>query len=706
MRMRTQRMLVALLGILAVATFAPQLASADTSTGSLGGTVTNLAQQTIAGIQVTATNVDTGNSYSGVSGSDGTYVVGGVPAGSYQVLFSPNNSQGQDYVYQYYPGKSNAAAAQAVTVGAGQAVSNVNATLATGATVSGKVTDAATGAPVSGVYVYVYDYGNYGPNHVNTYYTTTDSTGAWSLTGYPTGLYQVQFTPRYGVNYAAQYWNAVTPKDPPTPVTLTAGSTTSNINAALKPGGQISGTVTNGMTGAPAQGVYVSALDNSGNQFASTTTDSSGHYTLSGLSPSASYRVEYFPPTGSTLAVEFYRGGASLAAATPVAVTLGQTTPNIDETLSEGASIAGAVTDAATGYPLGGVTVTLLDDTGRSTTAYNGSSTEADGSYDLTNIAPGSYKVEFSSEGALGFQFYNDASTLAAATTVTLTAGQAVTHIDAALRPGGTLEGVVTDVTTGQGLANTYVGVLDARGTFVASGYTDPNGRYEIPGIAPGTYYVQVYPTFQGVGGFDQPEFYGGTFGLAGATPVTINAGATTAGIDVALSAASATSTSVTATGQTATPANTAPTPPVAVVTRAIPGPPTLSGGSLTGLGKGKPVVRFRLRSGSNGAHKLHSFKVRLPAAVAFVAAQLRAGVKVTGGGKVTEKLAGGQLLVTLGSPATALTVSISSPAVKVTRALAAQAAQRRAGALRVLVTVTPVNGTGHLLSFRVKNPS
>jgi hypothetical protein len=108
-----------------------------------------------------------------------------------------------------------------------------------------------------------------------------------------------------------------------------------------------------------------------------------------------------------------------------------------------------------------------------------------------------------------------------------------------------------------------------------------------------------------------------------------------------------------------------------------IPGPPTLSGGSVTGLAKGKPVVKFRLAAGANGGHKLHSFKVKLPAGLASVAAQLRKGVKVTGGGKVT-----------------------------VTPQLVAKAAGKRAGTLRVVVTATPVNGTGHLLSFTVKNPS
>src|SRR5690349_9177641 len=118
MRMRTRRVLVALLGILAVAVLAPQLASADTSTGALSGTVTNSAQQGIAGTTVELTNVSTGSFYSTSTASDGSYSFSALPVGGYQVLFLPPS--GQNYVYQFYPDKSNAAAAQAVTVTGGQ----------------------------------------------------------------------------------------------------------------------------------------------------------------------------------------------------------------------------------------------------------------------------------------------------------------------------------------------------------------------------------------------------------------------------------------------------------------------------------------------------------------------------------------------------------------------------------------------------------
>jgi 5-hydroxyisourate hydrolase-like protein (transthyretin family) len=684
--------------------------------GLISGTVTNPAGQDISGASLQIVNVNTDYYYYATTGSNGTYTLDGLPTGSYHVLFRPPS--GQDYLYQYYPDKSDAAAAQGVSVTTGQTTMNINASLATGATVSGQVTD-ASGNPVSGASVEVDDYGGNDPSYVYPSEVTTGSNGYWSIDGLPTGTYEVAFDPPSGSNYAFQYYDNVGGQDPPTPITLTAGSTTPDIDAALTIGGQISGTVTDGTTGKPAAGVYVEAVDDAGDTYSSATTDANGDYTLMGLSSSASYRVDFSPPQGSSLATEFYPSGATVQAATPVPVTVGQTTPNIDETLGAGGSISGKVTNAATGYPIGGVSVTLTDDAGNELYDDSGFSTEPDGTYDFTNLPPGSYKVEFDdatffSKGGFAFQFYNDASTLGAASSVNVAAGQAVTGIDAALSEGGTLEGHVTDAVTGQGIADVDVEVVDRSDNFLIFAETDVNGFYEIPGIAPGSYYVEVFP--DGGPPNYEPQFYGGTLSLSGATPVTIAAGATTAGIDIALPLASAnspsnpnppvTTTTTTTPSTTSTPTTTPPPTPLGQVTRVTPGPPALSAGSVSGLGKGKPVVKFRLRSGSNGAPKLRSFKVRLPAGLAFVANQLRGGVKVTGGGKVTEKVTGGQLLVTLGSPASTLTVSISSPALQVTQQLSAEAARKKAGAVKVIVTVAPVNQTGRMLSFTVKNPS
>lgn len=72
----------------------------------------------------------------------------------------------------------------------------------------------------------------------------------------------------------------------------------------------------------------------------------------------------------------------------------------------------------------------------------------------------------------------------------------------------------------------------------------------------------------------------------------------------------------------------------------------------------------------------------------------------------MTEKLIGGQLVVTLRSPASAVTVRISSPALKVAPRLMAKAAHRRTGTLRVIITVSPVNAVSRVLSFIVRSPA
>lgn len=64
--------------------------------------------------------------------------------------------------------------------------------------------------------------------------------------------------------------------------------------------------------------------------------------------------------------------------------------------------------------------------------------TAADGSYTLVGLLPGQYKVEFSTGcGDSGFQtqWWNDAASAAAATTITVSADATVQHIDATLQP-------------------------------------------------------------------------------------------------------------------------------------------------------------------------------------------------------------------------------------------------------------------------------
>ncbi|MBV9513301.1 MAG: carboxypeptidase regulatory-like domain-containing protein [Mycobacteriaceae bacterium] len=140
-RLRALRLLVALVGALGLVALAPQLASAD-APGGISGLVTNASGTALSNVRVDLEDLDTQSFYGGQTAGDGTYSIGNLPAGHYQVLFRPTS--GQNYVYQHYPDKPNTASAQPVLITSGQTTSSVNAVLATGATISGHV-QAATG---------------------------------------------------------------------------------------------------------------------------------------------------------------------------------------------------------------------------------------------------------------------------------------------------------------------------------------------------------------------------------------------------------------------------------------------------------------------------------------------------------------------------------------------------------------------------------
>ena len=121
---------------------------------------------------------------------------------------------------------------------------------------------------------------------------------------------------------------------------MTAGSTTSGIDAALQTGGQISGTVTDASTHSALSGVCVTVYDSTDNEVGFANTDASGHYTVSGL-VSGSYTVGFAGCGAGNYAPQFYNGKSSLATADAVSVTAGSTTSGIDAALQTGGQIRG-----------------------------------------------------------------------------------------------------------------------------------------------------------------------------------------------------------------------------------------------------------------------------------------------------------------------------------------------------------------------------
>lgn len=208
--------------------------------------------------------------------------------------------------------------------------------------ISGKVSDAVTHAPIEGIEACAFNTsvtsleeeespGNFGC-------ATTDSTGAYTISGLNAGGYDVIFGAplKSNLNYVTQFYEDRSSFTEASTVTLTAGMTKENVNAELEPGAEISGTVTEAATGTPLEGILVCAVEDVGSPNGSeiaacASTAAGGKYTLVGLR-GGSYEIVFFG--GEKFATQAYNDKSTPAEAEPVAVSKGGTTSGINAALA------------------------------------------------------------------------------------------------------------------------------------------------------------------------------------------------------------------------------------------------------------------------------------------------------------------------------------------------------------------------------------
>ncbi|MEZ5291337.1 MAG: carboxypeptidase regulatory-like domain-containing protein [Vicinamibacterales bacterium] len=282
-------------------------------------------------------------------------------------------------------------------------VTNVTFALDRGATISGTVRSSATQLPVPGVTIFAR--ARLGSELRQGWAATTDASGAYVLSGLPSGSYAVgtEFVPSFVDEvYRDRPCAAAVCQDQEAaagdPVSVTAGAAVSGVDFALDAGGTITGRITQAGTGTPLQaavsiqvvfgGVFV--LD-----VARVNTNAQGVYSVTGLKPAA-----YIVVAEATGHAQELFGGTHLLsndldlkrAAPRVPVTNGVTTPNIDVVLDRTATITGRVRSATTNAGISGVHVGLFRDVPapelvRSTT------TDSTGAYSLNGFPSGTYYV-------------------------------------------------------------------------------------------------------------------------------------------------------------------------------------------------------------------------------------------------------------------------------------------------------------------------
>ena len=211
-------------------------------------------------------------------------------------------------------------------------------------------------------------------------YIYTDSNGDYVIGGLSTGDYKLLFDTRYASGmYAVEWYNDKDSLGAADLVSVTAGSTTSVLDAVLAEGGGIEGRVTNSV-GAGIVSVVAYAYTPTGGFVTYDYTDSNGDYEIKSVK-SGNYKVYFYTGSGAGDYIsEWYNDKASLETGDLVSVTGGSTT-SIDAELAAVLPIISGAVKTLGGTGIQGVIITFSNSGGTATT-------DSSGSYSL-NVSDG-----------------------------------------------------------------------------------------------------------------------------------------------------------------------------------------------------------------------------------------------------------------------------------------------------------------------------
>lgn len=381
-----------------------------------------------------------------------------------------------------------------IILSAGGSFTSANLNLTAPAVISGTVSNLGTSAPMSGVSLQLLD--ARGAIVANV---TTPASGLFSFPGLAAGSYYLvsRGTPgfvdlAYPTVPCPQSCNALNG----TPITVLAGAISSGNNLSLSSGGAISGTVRNSLNNLPISGTAVQVYNASNVPVAQIATNASGNYELNNLA-----NGPYYVRTQNSLGFinEVFQnracgGYCDMLAGDAVTITGGMPVGLVDFSLDAGGSISGRLSNAVGGAGIALAEVQALDINGLIASR---AQTNASGNYTLGGLQPGTYKVRTTNTAGFVNQIYRIPTPLTCSPApCSLSAGTgisvagAVTGVDLALSPGGTISGTAADLFNNPLPTGTAV-LLDSNGIELST-VAIASGLFEFNGLAAGSYYVLI----------------------------------------------------------------------------------------------------------------------------------------------------------------------------------------------------------------------
>jgi hypothetical protein len=255
------------------------------------------------------------------------------------------------------------------------------------------------------------------------------------------------------------------------------------------------------------------------NQIAGIVNYDDGSVTIPRLA-TGSYKLSYSSYGGTNYLDGWYDGAGDFDHATPVHVVAPETT-HISIALQRGGAIAGKVSYVC---PMG-IAIIAYDENGavvRETTSEEG------GTYVVSPLAPGRYKVRASSIDSYMFpcspdvmdQWYSQAMDFEHATFVDVPGTDTTRNINFALSTGGVISCRVLGP-GGLAVTDGRVYLCDVRGAVIRSEAAGFDGHFSLGGLLPGQY--KLHYGYSGEEGYAS-EWYNGKPSFLDAAVVNINA--------------------------------------------------------------------------------------------------------------------------------------------------------------------------------------
>lgn len=359
----------------------------------------------------------------------------------------------------------------------------------------------------------------------------TGKGGTYETARLPAGAYFVAFYADCGNtgNWIAQAYNNASFVNP-TAVHVHQGKTTSRIDATLRLGGEISGTVTS-TSGAKLSGICVQPVGASKNYAALFVSALSEHgtYHLRGL-PAGPYKLNYIPCAASAAyASIWWPHAATEQAAKTIQLKQRQVLSHVNEVIPIGGVISGTVTNSSS-TPVAGICVFAIP-TGSGSGGLPGGQavTSASGQYKIIGLSPAGYSIQVTT----GCPNNGNYVPVNYPSTVTVTYGQTKSGIDIQLPTGAVVSGTVTSASGGKPVRGICVSLGSSNGDVNAFAVTGAAGTYRMDQIPTGTYYVDFSGGCGNTGSYSPQAYDNASVFLP--QPIAVTAGQNVTGISAAM---------------------------------------------------------------------------------------------------------------------------------------------------------------------------